>query len=73
MITIYRIYPDHWRDTFAPYTANLMAPLAGLPFDQAKHRAYSIKHAMEAAPHMEGMDLTMYGTDADGKRHRLAG
>lgn len=73
MTVIYRIYPEHWRDTFAPYTANLAAPLAGLPFDQAVDRAYSIKRTMESAPHMAGMDLTMWGTDADGKRHRLAG
>jgi hypothetical protein len=73
MITIYQIHPCHWRDTFAPYTANLDAPLSGLPADQAIKRAYAIKRTMEAAPHMEGMDLTMYGTDADGKRHRLAG
>lgn len=73
MITIYQIHPDHWRDTFAPYTANLGAPLAGLPFAQAVDRAYTLKRAMEAAPHMEGMDLTMYGTDAEGHSHRLAG
>jgi hypothetical protein len=71
MIQIYQIIPDHWRDTFAPYTANLSAPLAGLPADQAVSRARSIKRTMESAPHMAGMDLAMYGTDSDGKRHRL--
>jgi hypothetical protein len=73
VIQIYQIMPDHWRDTFAPYTANLSAPLAGLPADQATKRAWSIKREMEAAPHMAGMNLTMYGTDAEGVWHRLAG